>query len=239
MANGIYLAGAAMAAKQVQQEALVYNLANVGTPGFKAGRVFAEVLREVGGGAEAVQQASRGQKMYIDFSQGEIEPTGRSLDMAIDGDGFFTVETPEGEAYTRNGNFSIDEEGKLVNGAGMPVLGDGGPLQIPGTEFEVNARGEIVSNGQTVGKLLISDFDNRDGLERREGGLFGPRPGALLAPSEGEYKVCQGCLESSNARPMEEMVRMTTLLRQYESSQRAVQLQNSALGRLVNELIQG
>ncbi|MFH1278954.1 MAG: flagellar basal-body rod protein FlgF [Candidatus Eisenbacteria bacterium] len=240
MSNGIYLAGAAMVSRQYPQEALTNNLANLNTPGFKAGRVFAKVLEEVEGGADTVRRAASNQTLYIDFSQGEFQSTGRSLDLAIDGDGFFTVETPSGPLYTRSGNFSMDGEGRLVTGQGYGVLGEQGPVELPpGGNLEVDETGGLFVDGRRVGGLQIVHFTELQGLERKENGLFGPRRGADLRPAEGEYRVLQGSLESSNVNPSSEMMQMMILLREYESSQRAVQSQSQALGRVVNELIQG
>lgn len=240
MANGIYIAGAALVARQQPQEALSHNLANMNTPGFKAGRVFAEVLEEVGGGSDLVQRAAANQKLYIDFSQGDFQTTGRPLDMAIDGDGFFTVETPDGPRYTRNGNFSMDPEGRLVTGHGYSVLGEDGPIELPpGGNLEVDEEGGLIVDGRPAGKLRVLHFEDLADLERSESGLFAPRPGTEPRPEESEYTVRQGNLETSNVNGTSEMMRMMILLREYESSQRAVQSQSQALGRVVNELIQG
>ena len=237
MANGIQMAGASMIRQQVRQDALANNLANISTPGFKATRVFQEVLDDVGAGA--TRNAGDGERFYIDFTQGTIRPTGADLDMALDGDGFFTVLTANGERYTRDGGFSLSSDGTLTDRSGNPVLGESGPIVLEGGSIEVDESGEIRSGGESVGTLFIKNFDNREQLVHEGFGLLTTRPGAELREIEPDVTVHQRCLEESNVNTMQETVRMTTLLRGYEASQKMLQLQNDALGRVVNELIQG
>jgi len=238
MANGINLAGASMIRQQARQEAVTNNLANLSTPGFKATRVFQEVLEGVG--TEATREAAGTGSHYIDFAQGTIRPTGADLDLAIDGEGFFTVLTPNGERYTRDGGFSLSGDGTLIDRSGYPVLGEGGPIVLDGPgEVEVDEAGGIRVGGSPVGDLEIKNFENKDRLIHEGSGLLAPRPGARLTEIEPEATVHQRCLEESNVNTMQETVRMTTLLRGYEASQRMLQLQSEALGRVVNELVQG
>ncbi len=238
MSDEIYLAGASLVSRQYRQEALVNNIANGSTPGYKAARVFAEVLTEVSSFAD-LQAIGRSQKQYLDLSQGNIRPTGRPLDFALDGDGYFVVLAPEGERYTRNGNFSIDGEGTLVTQNGHPVSGDGGPITIEGSRIEVSADGEILVDGESLGKLKVTNFTNPQSLARKGGSLFGPREGENLRSAEPTAVVCQNCLEESNVKTSEEMMRVLAQLRQFEASQKNLTLQSETLRRVGNELLNG
>ncbi len=238
MGDGIGLAGSAMVSRELQQEALVHNLANVSTPGFKAARIFARVLEDVNGGIDSVREAARNQEMYIDFSQGPLQRTGRVLDLALEGQGFFVVSTPDGERFTRNGNFSLDQSGQMVNASGFPVMSDAGPVVLRGNDVAVDESGEILSSGESSGRLLIKSVTNLQDLVQEGGGLFSPRPGAELRDAESTARVFQGCLEGSNVFGLDEMVRMTSVLKHYEAAQRMIQMQNTTLSRAVNDLIQ-
>lgn len=237
MVDGIYVAGSAMVRGEQRQAALAHNLANVSTPGFKAARVFSKVLREVGRSIDLLRDVQKSQQLYIDFSQGFVHRTGRALDLALEGNGFFVVRTPRGERFTRNGNFSLNVSGQLVDQSGFPVLSENGPITLTGGTVLVDEKGQILLEGEPVGTLAIRQFASLAPLVPEGRGLFGPCPGSELQQIESSTRVLQGSLEASNVIPMEEMVRMTSLLRNYESCQRMLQMQNSAVGRLVNELI--
>jgi len=167
-----------------------------------------------------------------------VEETGRDLDLALQGSGFFVVQTPQGERYTRNGNFSRDNAGRLVDASGAPVLSDSGPITLQGGRVVIDNTGEIFSDGQPVGRLAVKNFESTAGLIREGGNHFAPRPGVVLSEVPAKAGVRQNALERSNVESLDEVVRMTTLLREYEASQRMVRLQSEALGRTVNELIQ-
>ena len=239
MANGIYLAGTAMVRQEARQEAMAHNLANISTPGYKATRVFASVLDETNiKGVDSIRAAEHDQKTYIDMKQGSIRYTGRDLDFALEGKGFFVVDTPGGEKYTRNGNFTISADGDLVDSSGFQVLGDGGPISLSGKgTIEVDESGNIMMDGQVKGKILVKEFGNTIGLVSEGVGLYGPRPGAALQETEADVRVFQNYLENSNVTGLEEATNMTAMMKNYEACQKMVQLQNQAVGRLVYDLI--
>jgi len=237
MSDGMYTSGAAMVARQVWQNAVSENLANTSTPGFKATRVFSDELKDIQS-AESIRDVEDKQHIYTDFAQGMVESTGRDLDVAIEGSGFFAVETPQGERYTRNGNFSLDPAGTLVDSSGAPVLSEAGPLTLTGNRIVIDATGEVFVDEQSVGRLAIKNFTSTASLVREGKSHFAPRPGANLEPAPASAHVRSKSLERSNVETMDEMVRMMTLMREYEASQRMVRLQSDALGRTVNELIQ-
>jgi flagellar basal-body rod protein FlgF len=237
MSDGMYTSGAAMVARQVWQNAVSENLANTSTPGFKATRVFSDELKDIQS-AESVHDVENKQHVFTDFTQGLVEPTGRDLDVALEGPGFFTVETPQGERYTRNGNFSLDPAGTLVDSSGARVLSESGPLTLTGDRIAIDGSGEVFVDEKSVGRLAIKNFASTAALVREGESHFAPRPGATLEPAPVTAHVRSKSLERSNVETMDEMVRMMTLMREYEASQRMVRLQSDALGRTVNELIQ-
>lgn len=178
----------------------------------------------------------RMEKIETDFSQGNLEPTGNQLDLAFRGKGFFTVETPAGTRYTRDGSFKLNSEKALVTAEGYPVIGTEGPITIDGTVVAVNEAGEILVDGQLVNKLKIAAFENSRDMRKVGEGLYTFEKG--LEPVEGEFEgsVVQGHLENSNVDPVKEMVEMMTLFRGYESSQRMVRAYDESIGKAVNEV---
>jgi len=237
MSDGMYTAGAGMVARQVWQTAASDNLANVSTPGYKATRIFSDELNAIRS-ADSLRGVAARQHAFTDFSQGVVEDTGRDLDVALQGDGFFVVQTARGERYTRNGNFALDAAGTLVDASGAPVLSDSGPITLSGGRIEVDAGGLILVDGVAAGQLALKHFEVRDALVREGNSHFAPRPGAAPVPPPAATTVRQRALERSNADGLDEMVRMTSVLREYEAAQRMVRLQSDALARTVNELIQ-
>ncbi len=178
----------------------------------------------------------RMEKLETDFSQGNLQSTGNQLDFAFSGKGFFTVETPAGTRYTRDGSFKLNSEKELVTAEGYVVTGTEGPIVIDGTVVAVNESGEILVDGQLVNKFKISAFENSRDMRKTGEGLYTFEKG--LEPVEGEFEgaVVQGHLENSNVDPVKEMVEMMTLFRGYESSQRMVRAYDESIGKAVNEV---
>ena len=238
MGDAIYWSGAGMVARQAWQNAISENIANVSTPGYKASRVFASLLAEVQSSATGLRTVEQSQRTGTDFSQGMVEETGRELDLALEGEGFFVVGTLQGEHYTRNGNFRIDARNTLVDASGAPVAGEHGPLVLPPGKVTVTGSGAVHVDGVPVGSLRLRSFASTDVLQRADHGGFALRPGANAVEVRPAVQVRQGCLERSNAEPLDEMVRMLAVVRGFEASQRIARLQSETLGRVVNELIQ-
>lgn len=160
-----------------------------------------------------------------DFSQGSLKLTGGTLDMAVHGDGFFKVRTPDGEFYTRNGNFRQTSDGQLVTQQGWPVLGAGGDIQIPPrANLTVAENGTIYADGEEVGQVQVVTLDNLDALEKQGSNLFRLREGAEAqeVPVENPV-VLQGFLETANVEVVTEMVNMIEANRQFEAYQKIMQ----------------
>lgn len=211
-----------------RHEVLANNLANVSTAGYKQddlvvageGTPPSEVGFQMVGmtpiGMHSVSQ-------WTDFSPGPIRETGRAMDIALDGTGFFAVQTPEGVRYTRAGGFTMDRDGFLSTPSGHRVLGAGGPISVRSTRFEVSTKGEVQDDGRVVDTLRIVDFPKPYRLQKQGDGLFAPVDAAAVPSDATDVQVMSGSLEGSNVDPVRTMVSMIEMLRSYESAQRAIQ----------------
>lgn len=217
------------------------DLANVNTSGYKGQRLaFNEVLA-------AHVPAGRGTGGFVavgdqrtNVSQGLLQGTGNPFHLAIDGEGYFTVETPRGERYTRSGGFTLSADGTVITPQGEPLLGEAGPILVSGGKIEVGLDGTVSSESgeagqlQEVGKLRIVRFlDSR--LAVKEGAnLFRSEPANvedIAAP-----RVAQGNLEQSNVSPIDSLVSMITIQRQFEAYERAMKLMDGATQKMIADV---
>lgn len=174
-------------------------------------------------------------RVATSFEQGSVEPTGNNLDLAIEGKGFFTIEAPQGERYTRNGEFTRSADGYLVTAEGYKVMGDNGEIKLDGNNITINEKGEVHSDGDLVDKLKLVDFQNYDMLQK-EGDALLKTADASAPDVQFEGAVQQGSLESSNVNSVKEMVEMLTVLRAYEANQKVIKIHDELLGRSVNDI---
>lgn len=208
------------------------DLANVNTSGYKGQRLaFSEVLA---GGLPASPRAGgfvAVSEQRTDFSQGQHQSTGNVFHLAVDGEGYFVLDTPRGERYTRSGGFTLSADGTIITPAGEPLLGENGPLQATGSKFEVGLDGTVSSENGEIGKLRIVRFaDNR--LVVKEGAnLFRAAPTNVEDVSA--PRVTQGNLEQSNVSPIDSMVAMITIQRQFEAYERAMKLMDGATQKMI------
>ena len=215
----IYLSMSGAKATMQRQDTLANNLANVSTPGFRAELQAFRAVPVQGSGASTRVYALETTTGY-DGSSGPITATGRNLDVAVSGSSWLSVQALDGtEAYTRGGSFDVSNDGTLVTRSGLPVLGDGGPIQIPpnavvsiGADGTVSAKG---TDGKTnaVGRLKIVTPEAP--LTRGVDGLFRAPDGDL--PADTTARVQDGALEGSNVSPVETMVAMISAARQFEA----------------------
>ncbi len=241
MLRGLFSAASGIVATSRAQEIITNNITNVATPGFKKDipiyESFSLILQRQ---MESDERQSRLENTWVDFSQGEIEPTRRRLDLAIKGDGFFALLTPQGIAYTRAGNFTLDREGRIITPQGFFLLGKKGPLVIPeggAGELKITPEGEVFVDGKMIDQIRIDVFPDPPLYLYKEGeNLF--KIGVASSPGQvqGSYRVEQGCLESSNVDIVEEMVNLVVNLRLYEASQKAIQLQDATLDKICNQI---
>ena len=233
MTRGMYAAAGGMLVGLGRNEVLANNLSNGSTPGFKADRAsygsFQRVLLPgvkgpTGQDAQIYQSATLNATV-IDPSSGPLYSTGNQFDLAISGDGWFAVQTPQGERYTRDGHFHLDAQGRLVTADGYQVLGESGALTITGPDVQVSATGEVSSGGKSVGKLKLMKLSDPATVTKEGKGLYG---GGNPAPATAA-SVQQGWLEGSNADTMRLMVDMIATMRSYEMNQRVIQAQDATL----------
>lgn len=202
---------------------IAHNLANVSTPGFK--RRYNHFSNALIAQENALDKsAGKETKAHtaIDFSQGSFVRTGRTLDLALCGKGFFMIETPQGPLYTRNGTFRLNEDSQIVDLAGRIVAGESGPVTIPQavdvTQLSVADDGNVSADGVPLGKLTLVDFDENEGKLTPAGlNCFSAPKNIKPGPAE-NLIIKQGFQEGSNVQMMEELVDMIMVSRLYESS---------------------
>lgn len=232
MVRGLTAASMGMIAQMAGQDITANNLANANTAGYKRDvPSFESLLSSAVGAAPATHVTPRG---GTDFAQGVLKDTGDKLHLALEGEGFFAVQTPAGPAYTRNGSLSVSADGYLATQSGNKVLGASGPIRIGRGDVSVDPQGLVSQNGAVVDTLQVVRFANQGALSKVGGGMWSAG-GAVPAPATGTT-VRQGYLESSNVNSVSEMVSMITAFRTFEASQKAIQAQDSTLDKCVNEV---
>ncbi|HSH35342.1 flagellar hook-basal body protein [Schnuerera sp.] len=177
------------------------------------------------------------QKNVTDFTQGNISETGGTYDLALNASGFFKVADEEGNIYyTRDGSFTINQDGMLTTSTGEPLQGIDGNIYIEGNQVSIDTDGGVIVDGDIIGFLDIVDLENREFLRKIGDNQYQMAEGveAEEVPYEGE--VLQGYLESSNVNAIQEMVEMITLLREYEAGQKAIRAQDEMLEKASNEI---
>lgn len=228
MDNALLISLSQQMALKRRMDVIANNMANVGTAGFKADHMrFEEFMMPVARVEGLSGDAARlsyvlDKATYRDFQSGDIERTGNELDVAISGDGWFVVKTPEGERYTRDGRFKINADGQLVTSAGHPVLGDGGPIVFAPDEagIEIAQDGFISTTDGLKGRLQLVRFEDNAQLSKQGTSLFAAE--ALPLPAE-DARVMQGMVEKSNVQPILEVTRMIETVRTYTQVAQAIQ----------------
>jgi flagellar basal-body rod protein FlgF len=228
----MYKALSGAVAQMRRLEVTAQDLANVNTSGYKGQRLaFSEVL------ANGVQPEERpGGWVAIgdqrtQLSPGDIQTTGNPFNLALENDGFFVVQTARGERYTRNGSFTLRSDGTIITPQGDPLVGEGGPLQVTGTRMEVGADGTVRSEEGEVGRIRVVRFADARRAVKEGANLFRSTPDNIEAAAD--TRVLQGSLEQSNVSPVEGMVSLISLNRQFEAYERAMKLMDSATERLL------
>jgi len=239
MLKGIAAAASGMLPQMKRQEVIANNLANAGTAGFKRDRLFVEKLdaaqRAAAPKGEAWQLGNN-VGIVVDFQQGPLDRTGSPLDVALSGDGFLVLQSPNGERYTRNGHLSVDSNGLLTTADQQPVMGQAGEINLPAGTATIGSDGTISVDGQRVDKLQIVRFADPRVLVRSASSSFEIGIPTAVPEADDVTAVHQGFLERSNVNTIEEMVNMITTYRFYEADQKAVRSQDDLQGRVVNEL---
>lgn len=266
MSKGIFTAVSGAMAQSAKLDTIANNLANVNTPGFKRDQqVFREYLSayekepstievpRIPASIESFYDMQGGDKSYVeatatstDFSQGGLKSTGNPLDTAIEGKGFFEVQTPQGVRLSRSGSFSVDGEGRLVTKQGFPVLKEGAPgSDGAGRTFNLAANapitishnGEVFQSGESLGRLAVVTVDKPDALLKQGNSLYALKDN--MAPQlsvSADAKVHQGFLETSNVNVIQEMTDMISATRVFESTQKAIQAYDQMAQQAVRDV---
>ena len=237
MPGGIYVALSGLRHQSERLDRIASDIANASTAGYKSQRSTSVAVARPSF-SRAIQAAidvTPGEtKIY--FRPGGVVRTGRDLDFALHGPGFFVIETPDGPQYTRNGHFEVLTDGTLATPDGLPVQGVEGPLVLPSGAVDVQADGTVLVNGVPSGRLLVEDFEDYSVLNRKELGRFAAPRG--VTPTEVTDTTLRGqVLEGSNVSIAERMVEVTDVSRTFEGLQRGISvLMNDIDGRAITEL---
>ena len=280
MVRGLYTGASGMVAQMHKMDAISNNLANVDLTGYKRDtsvhKSFPQLLLRrtnddgvykfpfgsmdtspvvgtLGSGVEL-------NELYTVFEQGAMKETGNPFDLALDGEGFFSISTPQGERYTRNGTFLIDNNGLLVTKDGLPVMGENGLIHLKKNNFVVDAQGRIFQNAdlaedpnrlvsmeendwasmEQVDTLKIVDFDRPRYLRKQGDSLWAnnPESGDPRAAELGaSTKTIQGFLEGANVNAVTEMVQMIEVNRAYEANQKVIQSHDTMTSEMINKVM--
>ena len=247
MSGAIYMSAAGAMAYEKRMQVISNNLANINTSGFKKDKGHFRIIDSPDSIKEDLEKKSISEEKQqpplwlkfdtkTDFSSGPLKHTGNPLDLALEGDGFFCIKTEQGTQYTRNGNFSLDQDGMLVTMDGLPVLGEGGPINIEGNTFIVDVKGNISIDGSQVDTIKIVGFQNPDALKKTGNSLFEIADKNAVETKAENTGVSQGFIELSNVNAIRMMTEMIEVLRGYESYQKAIKTADETTAKAINDV---
>ncbi len=248
MIQGLYAAANGMRAVEDRQAIIANNIANATTPGFKRQigiqkgyyEEFFGMLKDPqrfdlekapGGGVKLIES-------FTNFSDGILQPTGNAMDVALIGQGFLKLETPDGVRFTRNGRFAVGVEGQIVNLDGNTVLGVGDePIDVSGGSPIFHADGTVTVNGETRGQLSILEFENPHALTREGYTLYSASQETInqAIPAE-RTSVAGQSLEMSNVQVPSEVSQMMLALRAYGANQQVISAIDQTASRMIDQI---
>lgn len=264
--KGIYTAVSGAVAHSAKLDTIANNIANANTPGFKTDKqLFKEYLTsyekqptvlevpKVPASIESFYPINGGDKSYVDvngtatnFSQGALKLTGNPLDIGVEGDAFLEVQTPGGVRMTRNGHFTLNADGVVVNKQGFPLLlsgTDGQPVEdrmirvSDKKNFTITVRGDVFVNGENQGRLSLRTATEKDALHKQGNSLYTIRENFDNQIVDAtNYRVHQGAFEQSNVNIVKEMTDMINATRIFESTQKVIQAYDQMNQKLVNDV---
>ncbi|QEN05995.1 flagellar basal-body rod protein FlgF [Thiospirochaeta perfilievii] len=279
MVRGLYTGASGMQAQMHKMDALSNNLANVNTTGYKKDtsvqKAFPQLLLSrlndngvhkfpfgSSDSAPIVGKLGMGveyNESFTVFEQGSLKQTDNPFDLALEDKGFFTIDTPFGERYTRNGTFTLGKEGMLLTKEGYPVMGEEGPIYIKKNNFMIDKDGNVFQNGdysddpkqmvsmesnewkntEKVDSIKIVGFDNDRFIKKTGSSLWAATENSgsaeILRGTE-RPKVSQGFIEASNVNSVNEMVNLISVNRAYEANQKVISTQDNLTGKLINNV---
>ncbi len=247
MSGAIYMSAAGAMAYEKRMQVISNNLANINTSGFKKDKGHFQIIDSPDSVKEdleknAISKEEKQPPLWLqfetntDFSAGVLKHTGNPLDLALEGDGFFCIKTEQGTQYTRNGNFSLDQDGLLVTNDGLSVLGEGGPINIDGNTFVVDAKGNVSVDGNLVDTIKIVEFQKKDALKKTGNSLFAINDNNAVESKVENIGVSQGFIELSNVNAIRMITEMIEVLRGYESYQKAIKTADETNAKAINDV---
>lgn len=277
MVKGLYTGASGMLALQESMNSIAHNLSNVNTDGYKREtavlKAFPEMLaRRVNDDGQVkfplgsfdkapiagkIGTGVEYNEAFVRFEQGSLMETGSEFDFALEGEGFFTLETPNGIRYSRNGSFTISGDGYVVDSHGNYLLSEQGRIRVARNNFKVDKQANITTNAAiafdgftsmtsndwqseiVLGKLKLVDFKHKRYLVREGNHLYAETKFSGVPRDLENPKVLQGFLEKSTVQPVDEMVRMIEVQRLYEANQKVIQTQDELIGHAVNRVMKG
>ena len=239
MDSGYYAACTALMSRTEALETIANNLANTSTAGYRAQHnVFQSVLASANGQPmNAINEAVNNYGVLggtrVDLAQGSLEHTGNDLDLAIEGPGFFVVQTAAGRVFTRSGNFQVSRRGQLITSQGDPVMGEKGVISLAPGQVSISSDGTISSNGAVAGKVKLVEFPAGTALTSA-GDTYYSAPAGSEAVAKNST-MHQGMLESSNVNPVASVVELITVQRSAEMMQRALTMFHSDIDKTATQ----
>ena len=221
---------------------LANNIANSSAPGFKADHEFygvylsAEAADSPAGTTPAILPVV--ERQWTDFSQGSLTSTGNALDLALNGQGFFVVQSANGPAFTRDGSFRLSLQGELITQDGDKIRGqDGKPILLDRMRpVEISSDGTVRQDGQDVAQIAVVNFPDLTMLAKRGNNYFQSDLSALPPASATQAEMLQGKIEAANYQPAESVVRLVNILRQFETLQKALAVGGDMNRRAVDDV---
>lgn len=239
MNYGLYSIFLGLRTRQNTLETQASNLANASTEGFKAKRMVYSTFEaeKKGDGDRQLLVAGASAENATDFSRGTIRVTGRSLDIAIEGDAFLQVQTPRGVRFTRAGNLTVSESGQLVTKNGNLLVGEKGPITVPrDSKVDIGERGGVSADGSEIDSIKLVRFNNPARALLSDGDSYFMASGAEVPQPATGSRVVQESLEGSNVNPVTELVAMIDNNRQFESLQKSLTVLMNDIGRKQGEI---
>ena len=237
MENSLIIALARQSVLARQMDVIATNLANLETAGFKSeNMIFTELIEKTADGEflSLVHDVS----FVRDLAEGPFTGTNSSLDLAIDGDGYFVVDTPDGERYTRHGVFQLDDTGNIVTTEGHQVLGSGGaPIAIPldTSTITIARDGTISADTNEIGRIKLVRFDDPQALSKVGSGLYDAKGQPPLPANDSQ--VFQGMIENSNVKGVVEMTRMIDTVRSYQAAAKLADTEHQRILDAISDLM--
>jgi flagellar basal body rod protein FlgG len=237
MPGGIYSALSGLQTQSSRLDRLAMDIANSATSGYRGARSaseaaerdsFADTLASV---VDVVPGPVRS-----DFRAGELATTGRTLDLAIEGQGYFSIDTPNGVRYTRNGSFTLRKDGTVTTPDDCPLIGDGGTIRLPPGELEISEDGTFRVGLTTIGRPVVTIFDDPSQLVRSDGVRF-TAPSGVVGKPDDQIGIHSGMLEQSNVQLQERIAQLAQASRGFEALTRGISvLSNDIDSRAIAEL---